>query len=520
MLRWARGLLPLAICTIALLGLSLWRGGGGGRAGRRPASRGVLQVEGSTARTEEEDEENFSSLMEEEEQRFPSLKEWLDGREGLYRDRRGRLEAVCREEGVGNLTSNSSVADLINKYTHMDKDHLVERTSLKQFFMSRPNQVIGCLVNKVASSSIVKTFLKLEGLVVKEMRSPHAYSSRLHPKSWEELSLAKEHYTSFLIVRDPLDRLISCYRDKMVTNTHWSLANFRKQVKLRARKIKEGRQRRETEEANSKLEDKQENSKLEEKQAKSKIQQKGDKGSEEKIEQVAAATNIISRRSRHSEKIAKRLDPKEKKFMEDETGDVTKGKRTRRDVGGGSSREVSLGDNARQFWDSSDSTTLHLSHSSALPTAAQVASPRALHVHPKPEDIPSLEEFLEYVLSTDLLGAGFSSHWAPFWRSCTPCHFSYDIIMKLETGADDLAYLWQRTGLDSQAPIPWENRSSGTSTRQSAELKEFLSSLPRDLILRVHEKFLLDYKMFGYDIDTALKMGGHRPLSATDSPRP
>ena len=116
-----------------------------------------------------------------------------------------------------------------------------------------------------------------------------------------------------------------------------------------------------------------------------------------------------------------------------------------------------------------------------------------------------------YVLSTDLLGAGFSSHWAPYWRSCTPCHFSYDIIMKvmvvlvvfitigftvgiitskitniitiilshrhhhhqgtiitkvniiqiiiikinctlvqLETGADDLAYLWQRTGLDSQ----------------------------------------------------------------------
>ena len=114
------------------------------------------------------------------------------------------------------------------------------------------------------------------------------------------------------------------------------------QVKLRARKIKEGRQRRETEEANSKLEEKQENSKLEEKQAKSKIQQKGDKGSEEKIEQVAAATNIISRRSRHSEKIAKRLDPKEKreKFMEDETDEVANGKRTKRDVGGGSSREV------------------------------------------------------------------------------------------------------------------------------------------------------------------------------------
>ena len=122
-------------------------------------------------------------------------------------------------------------------------------------------------------------------------------------------------------------------------------------MKLRARKIKEGRQRRETEEANSKLEEKQENrkleekqanNKLEEKQAKSKKHKKDDKRSEEKIEQVAAATNIISRRSRHSEKIAKRLDPKEKreKFMEDETDEVANGKRTKRDVGGGSSREV------------------------------------------------------------------------------------------------------------------------------------------------------------------------------------
>jgi len=440
-------------------------------------------VEGSTARAEEEDDGSFSSFMEEEEQNFPSLKEWLEGREGLYRDRRGRLEAVCREEGVGNLTSNSSVADLINKYTHMDKDHLVERTSLKQFFMSRPNQVIGCLVNKVASSSIVKTFLKLEGLVVKEMRSPHAYSSRLHPKSWEELSLAKEHYISFLIVRDPLDRLISCYRDKMVTNTHWSLANFRKQVKQRARKIKEGRQRRETEEANSLLSKKE--------------------------------TSDNTRRTEYSAKSDSSIENTSFNGEEDEARDLEDHRRNKREVGGSSSsREVTIGDNARQFWDSSASSTLRLSSNSAVPTAAQVASPRALHVHPKPEDIPSLEEFLEYILSTDLLGAGFSSHWAPYWRSCTPCHFSYDIIMKLETGSDDLAYLWQKTGLDSQAPIPWENRSSGTSTRQSAELKEFLSSLPRDLILRVHEKFQLDYKMFGYDINTALKLGGHRPLIA------
>ena len=43
-------------------------------------------------------------------------------------------------------------------------------------------------------------------------------------RSWEELSLAKEHYISFLIVRDPLDRLISCYRDKMVATVKYRVS--------------------------------------------------------------------------------------------------------------------------------------------------------------------------------------------------------------------------------------------------------------------------------------------------------
>ena len=48
------------------------------------------------------------------------------------------------------------------------------------------------------------------------MRSPHAYGSRLHPQSWAELDLAGDHYTKFIIVRDPMERLVSCYKDKMV----------------------------------------------------------------------------------------------------------------------------------------------------------------------------------------------------------------------------------------------------------------------------------------------------------------
>ena len=53
-------------------------------------------------------------------------------------------------------------------------------------------------------------------------------------QTWSELEMMEDHFLKFLIVRDPLERLVSCYKDKMVTNTHWSLANFRKTVKERA----------------------------------------------------------------------------------------------------------------------------------------------------------------------------------------------------------------------------------------------------------------------------------------------
>ena len=91
------------------------------------------------------------------------------------------VRQVCHKYGVKNSTSNSSVSDLISLATKADKDQLVERVKLSQFFVSRPHKVLGCLINKVASSSIVKTFLKLEGFAVKDVASPHAYGNKLHP---------------------------------------------------------------------------------------------------------------------------------------------------------------------------------------------------------------------------------------------------------------------------------------------------------------------------------------------------
>ena len=76
------------------------------------------------------------------------------------------------------------MADFISEVTRGDKNYLVERLKLSQFFASRQQQVVGCLINKVASSSIVKTFLQLEGRIDphKQIKSPHAYAKKLYPK--------------------------------------------------------------------------------------------------------------------------------------------------------------------------------------------------------------------------------------------------------------------------------------------------------------------------------------------------
>ena len=86
------------------------------------------------------------------------------------------------------------------------------------------------------------------------------------------------------------------------------------------------------------------------------------------------------------------------------------------------------------------------------------------------------------------------------------------MIAKLETGRDDLEYIWKRSGIDSETPIPWENQSSSRQKQKETELSDFYSSVPRSLLLRVFQRYRLDYEMFGYSINTALRLGGHDPI--------
>ena len=79
-------------------------------------------------------------------------------------------------------------------------------------------------------------------------------------------------------------------------------------------------------------------------------------------------------------------------------------------------------DMAKAFWNTEISVSVNDTKTKLLQT---VRAPRTVTIKPRPEDIPTFGDFLEFVLSTNLLGSGFSSHWVPYWRACTPCHFKY-----------------------------------------------------------------------------------------------
>ena len=54
----------------------------------------------------------------------------------------------------------------------------------------------------------------------------------------QDFEVDKERYRKFLIVREPMERLASCYNDKMIVNPARILYDWRKRVKNKADQIK------------------------------------------------------------------------------------------------------------------------------------------------------------------------------------------------------------------------------------------------------------------------------------------
>merc|ERR550534_563844 len=108
---------------------------------------------------------------------------------------------------------------------------------ISHFSLSSTFQTMGCFLNKVASSSLVSAFLLANGRSDGPWTSPHSLSSSLNPRSLQEFQYVNRTYFKFMFVRHPMERMLSCYLDKMVLSSHSSLPAFRRFVKQRGSRL-------------------------------------------------------------------------------------------------------------------------------------------------------------------------------------------------------------------------------------------------------------------------------------------
>ena len=122
-------------------------------------------------------------------------------------------------------------------------------------------------------------------------------------------------------------------------------------------------------------------------------------------------------------------------------------------------------------------------------------------------NVPTFKEFVSYLLETSV--ATYNEHWLPYFLLCTPCHVQYNIIGKTETINEDSREIMERlkehgVSLTNQeeASLQHTHKTGNRSTTSSSEI--YFSQIPNRMVQSLHNRYLLDFLMFGYDIEPYL----------------
>jgi len=119
---------------------------------------------------------------------------------------------------------------------------------------------------------------------------------------------------------------------------------------------------------------------------------------------------------------------------------------------------------------------------------------------------PSFVEFVEYLLETPV--TLYDEHWKPQFLLCPPCHFKFDVIVKMETFDRDTQFILQQRGLEGRVSLR-RSHSSGSSDRtgreESHQTRAFFSQLSQQMVKALYDKYRLDFLMFDYNIAGFIK---------------
>ncbi|XP_050686200.1 carbohydrate sulfotransferase 11-like [Eriocheir sinensis] len=129
---------------------------------------------------------------------------------------------------------------------------------------------------------------------------------------------------------------------------------------------------------------------------------------------------------------------------------------------------------------------------------------------------PSFSEFVQHVIDfTASFTRGLDWRmnvkcWVPFWAQCDVCSIGYNVIMKLETMPEDERFLITLTGMEElkKSEGEWRHLRNVSSSTAAAD---FYRQLTTRQMLDLHQRYKLDFDLYGYTLDDYL------PL-ATDAP--
>ncbi|KAF2366047.1 Sulfotransferase [Trinorchestia longiramus] len=155
---------------------------------------------------------------------------------------------VWEKEQISRKRKLQTVCDVTAAETaHKDIKALVEKpNSLSNILVDDEHKVLYCYVPKVACTQWKQVFLSLTGKWNNSITKPHnfyhnkAFELAMNKQSFseEEIMTRLRTYKSFMFSRDPLERILSAYRDKFEGKTDDSLQFIRIHAKHMLHQLK------------------------------------------------------------------------------------------------------------------------------------------------------------------------------------------------------------------------------------------------------------------------------------------
>ena len=123
---------------------------------------------------------------------------------------------------------NNKISEVCSKYKQVFEDEVIEPS---RFVYNTDHKMLGCLINKVGSTTLLETFLKLKNIDANGR--VWDYRHLIVPNDDIDMKNFKD-FDKFVIVREPMERLASCYYDKILVNSAPGLQKFKLAIKKKS----------------------------------------------------------------------------------------------------------------------------------------------------------------------------------------------------------------------------------------------------------------------------------------------